>query len=70
MITAEIQTFKSAFFHNVNMLKGTSEKSDIVFVLIANAYGHGAKELAKLLGDKVILAVARIEEGLSLRKVN
>jgi alanine racemase len=68
MITAEVQICQNSFLHNVNILKGISEESEIVFVFKANAYGHGANELAKLLGDKAILAVARIEEALLLRK--
>ena len=66
MITAEAQICKSSFLHNVSELdKLCSDDCDMVFVLKANAYGHGAIQLAKLLPTNSILAVARIEECLT-----
>ena len=65
----EINT--SAFIENIRSIKeqlGNSVK--LMFVLKANAYGHGAVELAKISRNEGIdcFGVARVEEGIELRK--
>ncbi len=56
---------------NLNQLRGlTKGKADILAVVKANAYGHGAVEIAKELesaGAK-IFGVATTEEGIELRR--
>ncbi len=55
--------------HNFLEIKRFTEGADIIAVIKANAYGHGAVELARLyesLGAK-ILAVACLDEALELR---
>ena len=58
---------------NLKEIKNSlKEKIKICCVVKANAYGCGAVEVAKYLQNKDIdfFAVARIEEGLELRKNN
>lgn len=58
---------------NLNTIKKNIRKdSKICAVLKADAYGHGAVEVAKFLEDKDVeyFSVARIEEGLELRDAN
>lgn len=62
---------REAFAHNVNTLKALASKASFFCPMIkANAYGHGAVDLAHILVDLKIetLGVATVEEGLELRK--
>lgn len=59
----------SALKHNFNEIKRITSDADIIAVIKANAYGHGACEVAHLfegLGAS-ILAVACLDEALELR---
>ncbi len=56
---------------NLNQLRGMSDgKADILAVVKANAYGHGAVEVAKELENAGagIFGVATTEEGIELRR--
>lgn len=61
-----------AIKHNVREIKRKFENIDIIFVLKADAYGHKATEIFKLLieegSDK--FAVANLSEALELRKID
>lgn len=58
-----------ALRHNVGVAKGCSTMSKVVAVLKANAYGHGAVEVAFAIEDLVAMfAVSSIEEALQLRE--
>ncbi len=60
----------SAFKHNFNLAKKLSGNAEVIPVIKANAYGHGAYEIAKLcasLGAKTA-GLARVNEGVQLRK--
>ena len=65
-IVAEIDL--DAIEHNFNIIKNHTE-SKIMCVVKANAYGHGIKEVAKLLDSlgADAFAVADIDEGIELR---
>lgn len=59
-------------FNLKNIKKLLKEDTKICAVLKANAYGHGSVEIAKFLENKNVdyFAVARLEEGIELRKNN
>ncbi len=59
--------------HNINEIKKIiSDRTDIMAVVKANAYGHGMIKIAKKLNSIGIynFAVATLEEGIDLRKNN
>ncbi|HZK22031.1 MAG TPA: alanine racemase [Oscillospiraceae bacterium] len=60
----------SAIKHNVNAIRKSIDKdTKIMAVVKADAYGHGANEVAPILEEEVdYLAVAALEEGIDLRK--
>lgn len=60
------------FIYNINQIKKRAKNSEIIAVVKANAYGHGAIEIAKTLVECDIkkLAVANIVEGIELRNNN
>ncbi|MBR0399559.1 MAG: alanine racemase [Mogibacterium sp.] len=60
----------SAFDHNVKEIKRQMECPNMIGVIKANAYGHGATECAKVLAYNGCdhYAVATIEEGVNLRE--
>jgi alanine racemase len=61
----------AALTHNLREIKGIiPAETEIMAVVKANAYGHGAVEVAKaaLAGGAARLAVARSSEGLELRR--
>lgn len=61
----------NAVAHNVKSLRGiTLHGSRLMAVVKANAYGHGAAEVARtaLKNGAELLGVARIEEGIQLRE--
>lgn len=57
-------------FNLNNIKKLLNEDTKVCGVVKANAYGHGAVEIAKLLQREKVdyLAVARLEEGIELRQ--
>lgn len=60
----------SAFDHNVKQIKNHMECPEMIGVIKANAYGHGATECAKVLQFNGVdyFAVATLEEGVNLRE--
>ncbi|MDH5433794.1 MAG: alanine racemase, partial [Gammaproteobacteria bacterium] len=58
----------AAIKHNLTVLKSLAPSSKVVVVIKANAYGHGAVEVARYLKDEVCFGVAIIDEALELRK--
>lgn len=57
----------AALKHNLSRVKLLAPNSRIMSVIKANAYGHGAIEVAHALTDSDAFAVARLSEGLQLR---
>ena len=57
----------SAIRHNLEQIKSAAAGCRIMAVIKANAYGHGLIQVARILSDVDALAVARVEEGASLR---
>ena len=60
------------FIYNIDQIKKRAKNSEIIAVVKANAYGHGAIEIAKTLVkcDIKKLAVANIVEAIELRDNN
>ncbi len=58
----------SAVQHNLSVVRGYAANAKIMAVIKANAYGHGLLRIAGVLTDADAFAVARIEEGISLRQ--
>lgn len=58
----------NAIRHNFQTLKAKAPNSRLVAVIKANAYGHGALQVAKALPDADAFAVARIGEAVTLRE--
>ena len=58
----------SAIQHNFDRLKRGAVGCRVMAVIKANAYGNGLVPVAKLLSDADALAVARIDEGITLRE--
>ncbi|MGV2643822.1 alanine racemase, partial [Clostridium perfringens] len=58
------------FIYNIEQRKNKSHGSEIIGVVKANAYGHGAVEISKVLINNGIkrLAVANIVEAIELRE--
>lgn len=52
---------------NLALVRSLAPKSRVLAVVKANAYGHGAAEVAAALPDADALCVARVEEGMALR---
>ncbi len=59
----------SALRHNLALLKKYNDQAGILAVVKANAYGHGAVQVARVLEAEGVsfLGVALVEEGLELR---
>lgn len=59
----------AALRHNVRVLQARADGTDLMGVVKANAYGHGAVPVAKTLRDEGIrhFAVARVSEAVQLR---
>ncbi len=60
----------SALRHNYRELKKCAEGREVLAVVKANAYGHGAVNVARALASEgaSCLGVATVEEGIELRK--
>lgn len=57
----------AALQHNFERVKQLSPNSKIMSAIKADAYGHGAIQVAQALHDSDAFAVARVSEGLLLR---
>jgi alanine racemase len=59
----------SAIRHNVSVLREKAGSADLMAVVKADAYGHGAVEVARACHEAGVrhFAVARVEEGAALR---
>ena len=66
LVTATICA--ESLLHNLSIARKAAPNSNIMAVIKANAYGHGAIEVARALSDADAFAVARIEEALHLRR--
>jgi alanine racemase len=60
----------SALLHNLEQMKQWAFPSPLLAVVKANAYGHGAVDVARVLEEGGVwgLAVALVEEGIELRR--
>ena len=58
----------NAIRHNYTLLKGISGGKRLIAVVKADAYGHGAVEVAKALPDADAFAVAAVGEAVALRE--
>ncbi|MDE1921826.1 MAG: alanine racemase [Gammaproteobacteria bacterium] len=66
MVSATIDT--SALRHNLNAVRKRAPGSRVMAVVKANAYGHGLVAVARALDAADAFAVARVDEGLVLRR--
>jgi alanine racemase len=65
-VSATIDT--EALRHNLKVVRARAPKSRVMAVIKANAYGHGLVAVAHALDGADAFAVARVDEGLALRK--
>jgi len=65
LIRAIIDT--QALRHNLNVIRARAGRARVIAVVKANAYGHGLVSAALAIQDAGAFAVARLEEGMSLR---
>jgi alanine racemase len=65
MVSATVDT--GALRHNLQVVRKSAPASRVMAVIKANAYGHGLVAVARALEGTDALAVARVDEGLSLR---
>ena len=65
LIRAVIDT--QALRHNLQVIRARAGRSKVIAVVKANAYGHGLVSAALAIQDAGAFAVARLEEGMSLR---
>jgi len=57
-----------ALKHNLSRVKQLAPDCQVMSVIKANAYGHGAEKVAHALVESDAFAVARLDEGLRLRE--
>lgn len=57
-----------ALQHNLQRVRECAPASKVMAVIKANAYGHGMVRVAQALRDADAFAVARVDEGIKLRK--
>jgi alanine racemase len=57
-----------ALRHNLSRVRELAPGCPVVVAIKANAYGHGLIESAQALADADVYGVARVEEGLQLRR--
>lgn len=70
MSIATIEVSLGALLHNVAFFKQLSPNSQVMAIVKANAYSHGKEKIATILDDRVdYFGVARLEEGIALRKI-
>jgi alanine racemase len=65
MVSATIDT--GALRHNLERVRGWAPRSRVMAVIKANAYGHGLIAVARALEGADSFAVARVDEGMTLR---
>ena len=65
---ATVLTDLSAIQHNFDLVRELAPNSQIMAVIKANAYGHGAVVVAKALSSASALAVNRVSEAVQLRE--
>src|SRR3984957_9785321 len=65
MVSATIDT--GALRHNLERVRNWAPRSKVMAVIKANAYGHGLLAVARALEAADSFAVARVDEGLTLR---
>ncbi|HEX4151690.1 MAG TPA: alanine racemase [Steroidobacteraceae bacterium] len=65
MVSATIDT--AALNHNLQRVRSWAPRSRVMAVIKANAYGHGLVSVARALEAADAFAVARVDEGLTLR---
>jgi len=71
MSIATVEVSVSALLHNVAFFRRLSPSSKIMAIVKANAYSHGKADIATLLDNHVdYFGVARLEEGIELRKID
>lgn len=66
MVSATIDT--GALRHNLQTVRRWAPQSRVMAVIKANAYGHGLVTVARALESADAFAVARVDEGLTLRQ--
>jgi alanine racemase len=66
MVSATIDT--GALRHNLEVVRRSAPRSRVMAVIKANAYGHGLVVVARALESADSFAVARVDEGLTLRR--
>src|ERR1700736_1014125 len=66
MVSATIDT--GALRHNLQVVRQWAPRSRVMAVIKANAYGHGLVCVARALDSADAFAVARVDEGLTLRQ--
>jgi alanine racemase len=54
--------------HNIKKIRDYAPQANVMAVIKANAYGHGLLRIARILNDVDAVAVARINEAVTLRK--
>ncbi len=65
LVSATIDS--NALRHNLNVVRQWAPKARVMAVIKANAYGHGLVAVARALESADAFAVARVDEGLTLR---
>ncbi|MFZ4701408.1 MAG: alanine racemase, partial [Candidatus Methylumidiphilus sp.] len=65
---AHAQIDLEALTHNLGRIRSLAPNSNIMAVIKANAYGHGAIPVARALAAADAFAVARVGEGITLRE--
>ena len=65
LIRAVIDT--QALRHNLKVIRERAGRAKVIAVVKANAYGHGLVSTALAIQDAGAFAVARLEEGMTLR---
>jgi alanine racemase len=65
MVSATVDT--AALRHNLQRVRTWAPRSRVMAVIKANAYGHGLVAAARALDGADAFAVARVDEGLTLR---
>jgi alanine racemase len=66
LVSATIDT--AALQHNLQRIRHWAPRSRVMAVIKANAYGHGLVSVARALDAADAFAVARVDEGLTLRE--
>ena len=66
---ASVELSIAALQHNAKKAREYAPNSKLIAVIKANAYGHGARQVAEILESKIdAFAVARLDEALALRE--